>query len=192
MDIINNIVTYSTEVISNGGFLFGMLIIILESFIPVLPLCVFIALNINAFGLIPGTLLSWISTCIGCYLSYLIFYHLSNDFIYKHLSKKTKNKIDKAIVTFRNISLPNLVVIITLPFTPAFLVNILAGLTSMDKKKFTAAILIGKIFMVIFWGYVGKSLIDSMTDIKTIIIILIMVLLAYITSKIVSKKANIE
>ena len=74
----------------------------------------------------------------------------------------------------------------------AFLVNILAGLTSMDKKKFTAAILIGKIFMVIFWGYVGKSLIDSMTDIKTIIIILIMVLLAYITSKIVSKKANIE
>ena len=169
-----------------------MLIIILESFIPALPLCVFIALNINAFGLIPGTLLSWISTCIGCYLSYLIFYHLSNDFIYKHLGKKTKNKIDKAIVTFRNISLPNLVVIITLPFTPAFLVNILAGLTSMDKKKFIAAILIGKIFMVIFWGYVGKSLIDSMTDIKTIIIILIMVLLAYITSKIVSKKANIE
>lgn len=103
-----------------------------------------------------------------------------------------KTKIDKAIVTFRNISLPNLVVIITLPFTPAFLVNILAGLTSMDKKKFIAAILIGKIFMVIFWGYVGKSLIESMTDIKTIIIILSMVLLAYIISKIVSKKANIE
>lgn len=192
MNIINNIVAYSTEIISNGGILFGMLIIIIESFIPALPLCVFIALNINAFGMLLGTIISWLSTCIGCYLSYLIFYHLSNNLIYRHLSKKTKNKIDKSSTTFRNISLSNLVIIMTLPFTPAFLINILAGITSMSKKKFVAALLIGKIFMVIFWGYVGKSLIESVTDLKTIIIILIMVLLAYIISKIVSKKSNIE
>lgn len=192
MNIINNIVSYSTEIISHGGFIFGMLIIIIESFIPALPLCVFIALNINAFGMLLGTIISWLSTCIGCYLSYLIFYYLSNNFIYKHLSKRIKNKIDKSIITFRNISLPNLVIIMTLPFTPAFLINILAGITSMTKKKFIVALLIGKIFMVIFWGYVGKSIIESMTDLKTIIIILIMVLLAYIISKIVSKKSNIE
>ena len=96
MDLINTIVEYSTEVISNGGILFGMLLIMIESFIPVLPLSVFIALNTHTFGLLPGILMSWVSTCIGCYISYLIFYYVSNNIIYKYVSKKVRNKIETA------------------------------------------------------------------------------------------------
>ncbi len=192
MEIINTFIEYSTRVISNGGILLGMFLIILESFIPVLPLSVFVALNTHTFGLIPGILASWVSTCIGCYISYLFFYYISNNVIYKHLSKKTMKKIDKAIDKFQNISLSNLTVIITLPFTPAFLINILAGVSSMSKKKFLLAILIGKIFMISFWGYIGKSLVESMTDITTIITMSIMIVIAYVLSKIVGKKANID
>ncbi len=192
MDLINTIVEYSTEVISNGGILFGMLLIIIESFIPVLPLGVFIALNTHTFGLIPGIVMSWISTCIGCYISYLIFYYISNNIIYKYLSKRVRKKVDKAIDKFQNISLANLTVIITLPFTPAFLINILAGVSGMSKKKFVIALLLGKIFMVSFWAYVGKSFIESMTDISSIIVISIMILIAYTLSKIIGKSANIE
>ena len=126
------------------------------------------------------------------HISYLIFYYVSNNIIYKHLSKKTMKKVDKAIDKFQNISLSNLTVIITLPFTPAFLINILAGVSGMRKKKFLLAILIGKIFMISFWGYIGKSLVESMTDITTIIIMSIMIVIAYILSKIIGKKANIE
>lgn len=192
MDLINTIVEYSTEVISNGGILFGMLLIMIESFIPALPLSVFIALNTHTFGLLPGILISWISTCIGCYISYLIFYYVSNNIIYKYLSKKVRNKIDKAIDKFQSISLANLTVIITLPFTPAFLINILAGVSGMSKKKYIVALLIGKIFMVSFWGYIGKSFVESMTDISSIIVMAIMIIIAYALSKLIGKNANIE
>lgn len=192
MDLINTIVEYSTEVISNGGILFGMLLIMIESFIPALPLSVFIALNTHTFGLLPGILMSWVSTCIGCYISYLIFYYVSNNIIYKYLSKKTRNKIDKAVDKFQNISLANLTVIITLPFTPAFLINILAGVSRMSKKKYIVALLIGKIFMVSFWGYIGKSFVESMTDISAIIVMSIMIIIAYALSKLIGKNANIE
>ena len=192
MDLINAIVEYSTEVISNGGILFGMLLIMIESFIPVLPLSVFIALNTHTFGLLPGIVMSWVSTCIGCYISYLIFYYVSNNIIYKYLSKKTRNKIDKAVDKFQNISLANLTVIITLPFTPAFLINILAGVSGMSKKKYIVAVVIGKIFMVSFWGYIGKSFVESMTDISAIIVMSIMIIIAYALSKLIGKNANIE
>lgn len=192
MNLINTIVEYSTEVISNGGILFGMLLIMIESFIPALPLSVFIALNTHTFGLLPGILISWISTCIGCYISYLIFYYVSNNIIYKYLSKKVRNKIDKAIDKFQSISLANLTVIITLPFTPAFLINILAGVSGMSKKKYIIALLIGKIFMVSFWGYIGKSFVESMTDISSIIVMSIMIIIAYALSKLIGKNANIE
>lgn len=192
MDLINTIVEYSTEVISNGGILFGMLLIMIESFIPALPLSVFIALNTHTFGLLPGILMSWVSTCIGCYISYLIFYYVSNNIIYKYLSKKTRNKIDKAVDKFQNISLANLTVIITLPFTPAFLINILAGVSGMSKKKYIVAVVIGKIFMVSFWGYIGKSFVESMTDISAIIVMSIMIIIAYALSKLIGKNANIE
>lgn len=192
LDIINTFIEHSTEIISNGGILLGMLLIALESFIPILPLSVFVALNTHTFGLLPGILMSWLSTCLGCYISYLIFYNVKKNIIYKHLSKKTMKKVDKAIDKFQNISLSNLTVIITLPFTPAFLINILAGVSGMRKKKFLLAILIGKIFMISFWGYIGKSLVESMTDITTIIIMSIMIVIAYILSKIIGKKANIE
>lgn len=192
MDLINTIVEYSTEVISNGGILFGMLLIMIESFIPALPLSVFIALNTHTFGLLPGILMSWVSTCIGCYISYLIFYYVSNNIIYKYLSKKTRDKIDKAVDKFQNISLANLTVIITLPFTPAFLINILAGVSGMSKKKYIVALLIGKIFMVSFWCYIGKSFVESMTDISAIIVMSIMIIIAYALSKLIGKNANIE
>jgi len=79
-----------------------------------------------------------------------------------------------------------------LPFTPAFLINIAAGVVRMGKRKFLIALLMGKIFMVTFWGCVGKSLLESITDIKTIIIVAILILLAYFLSKFVSKKMKIE
>ena len=192
MNIINSFVDFCTSFISSGGILFGFLLILLESIIPALPLGVFVALNINSFGFIIGILISWCATCMGSFLSYLLFYYLSNNFIYRIFNGKMKTKLQKANNKFKSIPFSNLVVIIALPFTPAFLINIVGGMSGISRKKFIAALLIGKIFMIFFWGYVGKSLIESVTDIKTIIMVSLMLLLAYFISKFVSKKANIE
>lgn len=192
MEVVNNFINYSTEIISNGGLLFGILIIILESWLPILPLGVFVALNIQAFGFFIGITISWAATCIGCYISYLLFSCLSKNVIDKYLWKKSRKNLEKGINTFYKLSLSKLVVIIALPFTPAFVINILAGVSKMKKEKFLLALMIGKVFMILFWGYVGKSFIESMTDITTLMILTIMLAMAYFLSRIVSKKANIE
>lgn len=192
VEIINFFVDFATSFISSGGFLFGFLLILLESIIPALPLGVFVTLNVNAFGMVFGVLISWLATCVGCFLSYLLFCYLSNNFIYKFMSKKMKNRVSRGMKKFKKIPFSNLVVIIALPFTPAFLINILAGMAGISKKKFVLSLMIGKVFMLLFWAYVGKSLIESVTDISTIFIISLMLVIAYLLSKIVSKKTNIE
>lgn len=189
LEIISNYINIITDFLKTSGVFYGILLVLLESIIPALPLGVFITLNINAYGLIMGILISWIATCLGCYLSYSLFKFLSNKFIDKHIKSE---KLIKMVKRIKKINFSNLVVLIALPFTPAFLINIACGIAKMTKKKFLAAILIGKVSIIVFWGCIGKSLLESITDIGTIIIISIFILIAYIISKLVSKKLKIE
>lgn len=192
MHVVEYLIENSTNFIESGGIIFGFFLVFLECFIPALPLSVFVTLNINAFGFFIGILISWIATCIGSIICYLIFYFIGNKLTEKFLSKRIIRKINKAVVSFKKIKFTELVLLITLPFTPSFLINIICGLSCMNKEKFILSIIIGKVFMVTFWGYIGKSLIDSLTDIKSIIFIGIALIIAYIISKIVSRKMNIE
>ncbi len=192
MEFINTFVDFCTRFISDGGLLFGFILVLLESFIPVLPLGVFVALNVNAFGGVLGLSLSFLATCLGCFISYMIFSFLSEKFLDKILPKKTLKQVSKALDKFNDISFSNLVLVISLPFTPAFLVNIICGIARVKKRKFLFAIFIGKIFMITFWGYIGKSLLESVTDINTVIVVSLMLLVAYFVSKVVSKKVDLE
>ena len=101
-------------------------------------------------------------------------------------------KVGKSLKAVKKISFSNLVLIIALPFSPAFLINIACGLSKTDFKKFITAILIGKLSIIYFWGFVSKSLLESITDIKTLIIIGILLIVSYALSKIVNKKLKFE
>ena len=192
MDVVEQIIEFSTNFISSGGLLFGFFIVYIECLIPVLPLSVFIALNVNAFGFFIGVLISWIATCLGCVTCYYLYVFLGDKLTKKFITKKTYNKIKDKIDMFGKISFSKLVIVITVPFTPSFLINLLAGLSKMPKEKFFLGLLVGKIFTVIFWGYIGKTLIESLTDIKALIYIGVTLIIAYIISKIVVKKFGIE
>lgn len=170
------------------SLLVGMLIIITESIIPALPLSVFIAINIIAFGPIIGYIISWIGTMIGCTISYYFFKKIKL-IIYKKLHKYDKltnfiNKIDK-------IKFSNLVLILAMPFTPAFSINIAAGLSQMEYKKYFLALLCSKIFIVYFWAFIATTFLESITDISVIIKMSLLILGAFILSKLVTKKFNL-
>lgn len=192
MDIIQNFIDFSTDFISKGGIPFGFFLVMLESFVPILPLSLFVALNVNAFGFLIGCFISWLGTCVGSYCCFLFFSYLEDKFTIKFLNRKMVKKIHTSINKFKKIKFTELVLILTLPFTPSFLVNILSGLTKMSHNKFVSALLIGKSFTIIFWGYIGKSIIESITDYKSIIYIVITLGISYGLSKIIGKKWNIE
>ena len=92
----------------------------------------------------------------------------------------------------KRVSFPELVTIIAIPFTPAFLINIAAGMAKMPTKKFILAIMIGKISLVLFWGFIGTSLIESLKNPIIMFKIAIIVLISYIISYLVNKKFNIN
>ena len=192
IEIINYLVDHATDLLKMGGPIMGVLLVFLESVIPILPLGAFITLNMNAFGFVGGFLISWSATCIGFYDSYFVFSSFLSKYFYQFLSRKDAKKIHKSMEKIRKMPLGNLAVLIALPFTPAFLINIASGLAKVDRKKFLLSILIGKIFIVYFWGFIGTSFLESMTDITTIITIAVMLVVAYFVSKYVSKKTNIK
>ena len=64
MEYITELVNKSTELIASGGLIIGFLLVLLEAFLPILPLGVFVSLNINAFGFLTGIVISWSATII--------------------------------------------------------------------------------------------------------------------------------
>ena len=62
----------------------------------------------------------------------------------------------------------------------------------MNFKKYLYALLIGKIFLIIFWGFIGTSLINSFKNPINLLYIIIMLIICYIISKLVSKREGIE
>lgn len=192
MTTLTELIETCTKLIQKGGFLMGFFLILIEAFIPILPLGAFVTLNINAFGTFPGLLISWSASVIGSYIMYLLCYYVSNKIIYKFIKEKTKEKIIEKTTHFQKIKLTSLVLIITLPFTPSCFINLLAGISNVSKEKYLISLIIGKVFNIIFWGYIGMSLIESLTNIKAIIFIIIILLIAYLISKIISKKFKID
>lgn len=190
-DFVNAFVDNAVLFLSSFGPISGVILVYLESIIPILPLSVFIALNMMTFGNIFGFLISLFATLLGCVSSFFFFRYFCSE-KFKRLYKKEKLKeIDNLMKKLSDISFSNLTIIVALPFTPAFLVNIASGLSKMTFRKFFFACLIGKFFMLYFWGYVGTSLLESITDIEVLIKVGFMILFAYIISKLVGKKFNI-
>lgn len=172
------------------GPLLGSLFIILESIIPPLPLFVFITINFVAFGKVLGFIISWICTCIGCTLSYYFVKKLFRNWVVNKI--KDVNLLTKCMNYVENLSLTQVTMILSIPFTPAFMVNIAAGLCNMNFKKFLTAILISKIFLVYFWGVVGTGLLESFHNPTSLITVVVMIVIAYILSIVIKKLFKID
>lgn len=189
-EMIDNFIEVTLQGLGMWGPILGCFFITIESMVPVLPLFVFITLNFLAFGNFWGFVISWLFTCIGCSISFFVFRSKFQIWWYKHLKEKgliseaTMNKIS-------NLKFEDLTTIIAMPFTPAFLVNIACGLSKMTFKKYALALIIGKIFIVYFWGFVGVGLIESIKNPVYLIKVVLLMAVAYIISKFVNKKLKI-
>lgn len=193
MNIIIDFLNMIVEFIQNSGtfgVLFSVCFIFVESILPVLPLSVFITINFMVLGPLIGFIISWIFTVLGCIMSYTIFRKgLGNKFDNLTSNKKLLNKYKHF---FKNISTTKLLLIIAMPFTPAFVVNIVCGLIKMDFKKYFIALLFGKIAMVYFWGFVGTSLVESINNPIILLKIVLIMSITYLLYVILRKVLKFE
>lgn len=191
-ELVDSFVTNVTTWLVSFGPIAGVILILLESVLPMLPLSVFITLNMVSYGKFLGFIISWLATVTGCMSSFFLFRYFFQKKLYRFINKKDSEQLKKIMKAISTINFSNLVVLIALPFTPAFLVNIAGGVSKIKVKKFFLAILIGKIIMVYFWGYIGTSLLESLTDIMVLIKVVVLLLGAFIVSKIIEKKLKVR
>ncbi len=191
-ELIDTFVTHSTEILMGLGPIAGVILIILESILPMLPLSVFITLNMISFGSFFGFFISWLSTIVGCMLSFTLFRHFFQQKLERFIKKRDQQKLSNIMKTISNINFSNLVILIAIPFSPAFFINIAAGLSKIKVEKFFLAIIIGKMVMVYFWGYIGTTLLESLTDITVLFKIAGLLVIAFFISKMVEKKLKVK
>lgn len=188
-NLYNTIISIITN-IDSLGITINCLLIVIESIIPPLPLALFITILYTNYGPIIGFLCSWICTVIGCLLSFFI----SKKLFKKSIDKKIRNYdfANNLLKVIDKLEFKKLILLISCPFTPAFLINILSGVSNMNPKKFFLAIVIGKIFIVFFWGYIGINLIASLKNPIIIIKVALIFLLIYLFSKYINKRFNLD
>jgi len=174
------------------GCILSCLFLFLEAIIPILPATIFITLLIYKFGPIFGFIVSYLCSVSGSVLIYNIFKGKLSIKFNSFIKRKNKGKLNKIINKLKKIKFVNLCLIIALPFTPQFLVHISCGLMNIDKKKYLFALFIGKIFLIIFWGFIGTSLLISVKNPIILIYIILLLVPCYILSKMVSRKEGIE
>lgn len=174
------------------GYVISCLLIIIESIIPILPLSVFITLLFYKFGILLGFIISYVFTIIGCIVSYNLFNGKLRLKLERYITNNDKKRLNKIVKNIKKIKFVNLCLIIALPFTPAFLVNIASGLANINKRKYIISLMVGKIFLVLFWGLVGTSFVASIKNPINLIYLGLLLFLCFILSRIVSRKEGLE
>jgi uncharacterized membrane protein YdjX (TVP38/TMEM64 family) len=188
VETIEHIIANITDLLRTIGPVAGFFAIILESILPILPLGAFIAINIIVFGSILGFIISWIATIMGCLVSFYAFRLGLSKKLYGNV--KIDSKMHKLMNYISKMPSARLTLLVAMPFTPAFLINITAGLSKMPVKKYLISILIGKLSIVYFWGYIGTSFIESIRNPVVFIRIAILLAMAYFMSKLIETFLN--
>lgn len=168
------------------GPLFGILIPIIEAFIPVLPLSAFVTLNIMMFGPVLGYVYSLIGTCIGSVL------------IFKIVNRYKKNKFEKVKEKYKLINNASnwvkrrggfaVFILLCFPFTPTIAVAVLAALSGMRQKTYIKALMLGKVITVLQLSVVGYNIFAAIKHPVRLVLIVAAVFVLYILlSKLLEK-----
>ncbi|WP_066068420.1 TVP38/TMEM64 family protein [Neobacillus soli] len=160
------------------GPLPGILLIVLEAFLPFLPLFIFVMANASAFGLWLGFLYSWLGACIGALLVFLLIRRYGQKRLFSFLSKHPK--VRKLMDWVERHGFGPLFLLLCFPFTPSAVVNIVAGLSKISTAQYMLAVCIGKmvmIFTISFIGYDIQSLITK--PFRTVMVLFVIFILWY-------------
>ncbi len=176
------------------GPLAGVLLVMIEAFIPILPLSVFVAMNVLAFGFWIGYLCSWVGNVAG---SLIVFYLIKKYGMAKFNNKIQKSKrIKNTFLWIKKHGFLPIFVLLTFPFTPSFLICGLSALAGISYKTFFYSIVFGKLIMILSLSFIGYNLSEFLSHpIKSAVFIgitLSISLIARVLMKRHDKKLELE
>ena len=140
------------------GPLPGILLPMLEAFLPFLPLFVFVLANVNAFGLWFGFLFSWMGASLGALIVFLLVRRYGQTRIFRVLkNNKQVHRLDKL---GRPPWIWAAVFAVVLPVYAIGLVNIVAGLSGINIFQYMLAVVSRKIVMIFTISFIGHDIVS--------------------------------
>lgn len=147
----------------------GILLPFIESFLPFLPLFVFVVANAAAYGLLKGFLYSWIGSSLGSIVVFLLIRKLGDKRIFKKI--RHNKQVDKVTRWLEKHGFGPLFLLLCFPFSPSAIINVVAGLSKISTQQFILAVLLGKAVMIFSLAYVGDSFFSfAENPVRTIIV----------------------
>lgn len=144
------------------GPLMPILLAYCEAFLPVLPMVGIVALNVTMHGMLPGLLYTWSGSCLGCLCVFAFFRLIGKRYFEK--KRESSDRAARADAWIRRLHPGIIFLLIMMPFTPSCLVNLTAGISSMDPKKYFLILLPAKAAMLASLAYFSSSVIDFRED----------------------------
>lgn len=192
-EFFNNLNEILNNFLLNAGMwapFLSSVLIVLEGIFAFLPMFIFVTVNILTLGNILGSVVSYACTVIGNFLIFGLCRIGLSPIFQKFLGNRAKVK--KVMKVINKISFSKLVLIISIPLTPSFLVNLAAGLSKIPKEKYLYALMIGKTCIILFWGVFGTSLIDCLTNPLMLFKVVAMIVICNLIGKLISKKFDLD
>ena len=139
-----------------------ILLAMVESFFPPLPLVAIVALNVAAHGGILGFLYSWLGVAAGGTVMFLFWRRIVKRFFWRLAARS--QKLQKAQQWVNRFDTASLFMLSILPFTPTSFMHLAFGISDMDEKHYLCTVLLGKALMVAMMAIFGQSLVSSLKN----------------------------
>lgn len=168
------------------GPLVPILMAMVESFIPVLPLVAIVTLNVAAHGAVMGFVYSWLGSAIGSTLFFLLCRKVVKPWVLRFASRHPK--VTKARNWVNGVKWQALFFIMVMPFTPSSFVNFAIGVSDFDGKLYIKVMVTAKIIMLILLSLFGQSVVRAIRNPAFLILAGLLALVLWLVSKYVNKK----
>lgn len=144
------------------GPLVPILLAMLESIFPPLPLIAIVALNIAAHGGFLGFVYSWLGVAAGGTVVFLFWRRVVKRFFWKVASRS--EKLEKAQRWVSRLDVASLFMLSVLPFAPSSFMHFAFGISDFDEKRYLITMLLGKGAMVAMMALFGQSIVSSLKN----------------------------
>ncbi|TYR79569.1 TVP38/TMEM64 family protein [Priestia megaterium] len=172
------------------GIIPGLLLPILEAFIPILPLFAFVMANAAAFGLWLGFFISWVGSCVGAILVFLVFRRYGQARFLNFVSRH--EQIRKIMIWVERHGFGPLFIMLCFPFTPSAAINVVSGLSRVSMAQFVLAVLSGKMVMVFMMSFIGADFVSFVQQPIKAVIVLVIILILWIVGKQIERRLNVQ
>ncbi|WP_286231228.1 TVP38/TMEM64 family protein [Neobacillus mesonae] len=166
----------------------GILLTMVEAFLPFLPLFVFVMANANAFGLWMGFLYSWMGACIGAMLVFTLVRHYGQKKLLAFLPRH--QQVRKLMNWVEHHGFGPLFLLLCFPFTPSAVVNIVAGLSRISRAQYMLAVCIGKMVMIFTISFIGYDIRALITQPYRTAIVLAVIFILWFVGKRIETRLN--